>query len=256
MDNIYALLNQKVEQYNRPNFIENDPISIPHLFTNKPDIEIVGFWAAMLSWGNRKTIINKGLELLSFMGNSPIDFMKNHTKNDLKPFLNFKHRTFNGDDALYFILFFTNYYKENSSLETAFSRFILPNDTDVSNALIGFYKLFFSFGEHLKRTHKHIATPERHSTCKRLNMFLRWMVRKDNNGVDFGLWNTIPSSKLLCPLDVHVDKVARMLGLIKRPQTDYKTVQELTQNLKKIDANDPVKFDFALFGLGIEMKQK
>jgi len=244
-------LNALVKKYNQPNFIENDPISIPHRFSNLQDIEIIGFWVAMLAWGQRITIINKSNDLLELMDNSPYDFIMNHQESDLKRFLNWKHRTFQPTDTLYFLDFFKRYYQENESLETAFSQFLKPKDETVENALIGFNQLFFNHENAPKRTQKHIATPARKSTCKRLNMFLRWMVRQDESGVDFGLWKSIKTNQLLMPLDVHVDRVGRHFGLIERKQTDWKTVLELTENLKQFDANDPVKYDYALFGLGV-----
>jgi uncharacterized protein (TIGR02757 family) len=213
----------------------------------------MGFWAAILSWGQRKTIINNCNRLVEMMDNSPYDFILNHKNSDLKPFLHFKHRTFNVDDALYFITFFQHYYEKNDSLETAF---INPENQNLSieSALIHFKHLFFSLEYAPNRTKKHVSSPINGSTCKRINMFLRWMVRKDEFGVDFGIWNKISPSLLICPCDVHVDRVARNLGLITRPQTDWKTAIELTENLKKFDSNDPVKYDFALFGMGIESK--
>ena len=249
-----AFLDEKVEVYNRPDFIVDDPISIPHLFSKKQDIEISGFWAAVLAWGQRKTIIRKCKELFERMDGAPHEFLLNHQENDLKPFLNFKHRTFNATDALYFIEFLSWYYKQYDSLESAFSRFLTPDEEHVGPALIGFHKLFFSLPDAPARTKKHIATPARKAACKRLVMFLRWMVRKDQQGVDFGIWKEIKPSQLVCPCDVHVDRVARKLGLIKRKQTDWQTALELTQNLKHFDPVDPVKYDFALFGLGVEEK--
>jgi len=248
------LLEEKVETYNQPGFIADDPISIPHLFKRKEDIEIMGFWAAVLAWGQRKTIINKSKELIRFMDNAPYDFIMHHKDKDLKRFLNFCHRTFNATDALYFIAFFRSFYAENKSLETAFSRFLLPDDTNVENALSGFHALFFSLPDYPSRTRKHIATPVRKSTCKRLNMFLRWMVRKDGKGVDFGIWETIGMEQLVCPCDVHVDRIARRFKLLTRKQTDWKAAVELTENLKLFDPKDPVKYDFALFGIGVGEK--
>lgn len=253
MNNAIAdLLNQKYLQYNRPDFIANDPVCIPHLFSKPQDIEIMGFWAAILAWGQRKTIINKCKELLSLMDGSPHDFVLNHQDSDLKRFLSFKHRTFNATDTLYFLAFFRQYYQENTSLETAFSQFLSPDSQTIEPALVGFQNLFFGLEDYPIRTRKHIATPVRNSSCKRINMFLRWMVRQDDKGVDFGIWKQISPSQLICPCDVHVDRVARKLGLIIRPNTDWKTALELTQNLKMLDPTDPVKYDFALFGLGVE----
>jgi len=245
------LLDQNVKKYNKQEFIDKDPISIPHLFHKKQDIEIMAFWTAMLAWGQRITIINKSKQLITLMDNSPHDFILNFKASDLKAFLNFKHRTFNATDCLYFLHFFQNHYKSEESLESAFTKHMQKNDTDIGNALSGFHNYFFSLQDAPKRTKKHVATPARKSTCKRLCMFLRWMVRKDNKGVDFGIWRTINTNQLLCPLDVHVERVARNLNLIERKQRDWQTVVELTNMLKKFDPKDPVKYDFALFGMGV-----
>jgi uncharacterized protein (TIGR02757 family) len=243
-DFVYGLLEGKHQQYNSVAFIENDPISIPHRFSKQQDIEIAGFFAATLAWGNRKSIIASGERLMEWMDYAPYDFVTNHEEQDLKRFLNFKHRTFNATDTLYFIEFFKQYYSRHKSLEDAF---IGKKESRLAN----FHDHFFALEDSPQRTRKHVATPLRGSTCKRLNMFLRWMVRKDSKGVDFGIWKKIKPSELLIPLDVHVDRVARKLGLIKRKQTDWQTVLELTENLKAFDAKDPVKYDFALFGLGV-----
>ncbi len=245
------ILEEKVSEYNSYEFIKDDPISLPHRFSKLQDIEIIGFWTAVLSWGRRSQIIKSGEKLLEFMDNSPYDFILNHEEKDRKSFLNFKHRTFQPDDAIYFLEWLQWYYKNNNSLETAFSSHLKKGDAHVGPALEGFHKLFFSLPEALSRTKKHIPTPERKSSCKRLNMFLRWMVRNDNKGVDFGLWNKIRPSQLLIPLDVHVERVARKLALLQREKSDWQAVLELTDNLKKFDKKDPVKYDFALFGLGI-----
>jgi len=249
---IKELLELKVKEYNQPGFIANDPIQIPHSFNKLQDIEIMGFWAAMLAWGQRITIINKCKELISLMDGTPHDFIVNHQESDLKKMLQFKHRTFNTTDLLYFIAFFKDYYSKNNSLETAFSQFLTPNDKTIEKALIGFHHLFFSLEDAPSRTRKHIATPLRKSACKRLNMFLRWMVRNDNAGVDFGLWENIQPAQLVCPLDVHVERVAKKLKLLKRKQTDWQAAIELNKVLQKFDPADPVKYDFALFGLGLE----
>lgn len=276
-------LDFKVEQYNKQNFIANDPICIPHQYQIKQDIEIAAFFAAILAWGQRKTIINKCNELFLRMDNRPYEFMLNHSDEDLKGLLGFKHRTFNDTDLLYFVAFFKHHYLQSDTLETAFlpqqqfNPAYLPNqynnenyievtsspcalsdfnadDFTAEKALNHFRTYFFSLPDYPKRTIKHISSPKQKSTCKRLNMFLRWMVRKDNCGVDFGVWNTIPSSALVCPCDVHVDRVSRRLGLISRKQTDWQTAIELTNKLKEFDPQDPVKYDFALFGLGVEEK--
>ncbi|PJJ84956.1 TIGR02757 family protein [Mucilaginibacter auburnensis] len=247
---IKEFLDAKVEQYNRPDFIKNDPISIPHLFSKKQDIEIMGFWAATLAWGQRVTIINKCKELIALMDGAPYDFIINHEEPDLARLLKFKHRTFNDIDTLYFISFFTHHYSNHESLEDAF----IPPDGNYSpfRGLGGFRSYFFSLDDSPHRTKKHVSSPSQKSTCKRLNMFLRWMVRKDNNGVDFGIWHRIKPADLIMPCDLHVDRVARKLNLISRKQTDWQTAVELTERLKDFDPKDPVKYDFALFGLGIE----
>lgn len=252
--NLLEFLELKYLQYNQPGFIDNDPIVIPHTYTKKQDIEIAGFWAAVLAWGQRVTIINKCKELFNMMDNAPYDFILNHEDQDLKPFEHFKHRTFNATDTLYFIEFFRKFYQEHDSLETAFVKQMSSKADSVESALIGFHELFFELPDAPERTRKHIATPARKSACKRLNMFLRWMVRNDDHGVDFGIWKGIKPSQLVCPCDLHVDRVARKLGLIQRKQTDWQTAVELTNSLKEFDPNDPVKYDFALFGLGIEEK--
>lgn len=252
--NLKDFLDEKHHKFNRPDFIPHDPISIPHQFSKKQDIEIMGLWAAILAWGQRKTIISKCNELVKMMDGNPHDFILNHSDEDLKPFLNFKHRTFNDLDALYFISFFKQFFQEHDSLEEAF---LLPNqeeEVSVERNLSQFHDTFFKLPIAPERTKKHIATPARNSACKRICMFLRWMVRQDNNGVDFGIWKNLKPSQLVCPCDVHVDRVARNLGLISRPKTDWKTALELTENLKKFDQNDPIKYDFALFGIGIESK--
>lgn len=253
-EDLKNFLEEQVEIYNQPSFIEDDPISIPHLFSKKQDIEIIGFWVAILAWGQRKTIIKKAKELIKLMDNAPHDFILNHKDNDLKPFLNFKHRTFNASDTLYFLYFFKHFYQEYQSLEEAFLIDFSEKEKNIEKSLKNFHNLFFSLEEAPQRTRKHIATPARNSACKRINMFLRWMVRKDKQGVDFGLWEKIKSSQLICPCDVHVDRVARKLGLIKRKPLDWKTALELTKNLQKFDKQDPVKYDFALFGLGVSEK--
>lgn len=245
-----SFLDEKVERFNQPDFITNDPVSIPHLFTKKQDIEISGFMAAVLAWGQRVTIIRKCRELMQWMDNDPHQFIMHHQEKDLKPFEFFKHRTFNGTDALYFLDALKYIYTEYPSLEEAF---IVPStDQTIEKGLIHFHHRFFSLEHNLQRTKKHLPTPERKSTCKRINMYLRWMVRSDTTGVDFGLWKKISPSQLVCPCDLHVDRVARMLKLIRRKQTDWLTAIELTENLRKLDPADPVKYDFALFGLGIE----
>ncbi|MDO6437562.1 TIGR02757 family protein [Cyclobacterium sp. 1_MG-2023] len=256
MDNLKDFLDEKVMLFNQPSFIEDDPISIPHRFSKLQDIEISGFFAAVLAWGQRKTIINKSLELMDLMGNSPYDFVLNHSEKELKQLMKFKHRTFNDIDTLYFIDFFSRYYQENKSLEQAFTHGY-SEDVDAMEVLLSnFHDLFFQSEEAPMRTRKHIASPKKKSACKRINMFLRWMVRKDGKGVDFGLWDKISPAQLVCPCDLHVDRIGRTLGLIRRKQTDWQTAMELTQNLRLMDAADPIKYDFALFGLGVLEKEQ
>lgn len=252
-EHLKEFLDKKVEEYNCQAFIKDDPISIPHLFTKRQDIEIAGFFAAVFAWGNRTTIIAKAKELMQRMNKTPHDFIKGHSVKELKNLKGFKHRTFNEDDLFYFIEFLHHHYLKYDSLEKAF----LPPIPDerglgggVEQALIHFKKYFFSL-EHLKRTEKHISSPEQGSTCKRLNMFLRWMVRKDDKGVDFGLWKKISPSELICPIDVHVARVTRKIGLLKRKQLDWLAAVELTAALRKLDSKDPVKYDLALFNLGV-----
>jgi len=248
--NLKQFLDKKVGEYNQLSFIKDDPVSVPHRFVKKQDIEIAGLFAAVFSWGNRTTIINKSNELLQRMGNSPYQFILYGTNTDLKKLKGFKHRTFTEDDLYYFTDFLKRHYQKNDSLETAF---FPVKGMDAESGLNHFRKQFFS-GEHLRRTEKHIASPQQKSACKRLNMFLRWMVRKDNKGVDFGIWNNIKPSQLICPLDVHVARVARKLGMITRMQNDWQTALELTEALRNLDKHDPVKYDFALFNLGINEK--
>ena len=248
---VKEILDHYVDKYNTKEFISKDPISLPHAYSKGQDIEIVAFWTAMLSWGQRATIINKSRALFDMMGNAPHDFIVNHSDSDLKPFLDFKHRTFLADDTLTFIKAMQYIYKSHESMEDVFVNGQSLNDFDIKLSLVTFHNKFFNFEHHTPRTKKHVATPERGSTCKRLNMFLRWMVRKDDRGVDFGLWKKIPSSALLIPYDLHVDRVSRRLGLVTRKQIDWSTVIQLTDILSKFDPIDPVKYDFALFGMGI-----
>ncbi len=250
-------LNKKVDEYNQPFFIKDDPVSIPHLFTKKQDIEIAGFFAAIFSWGNRTTIIQKSKELMLLMKMQPHEFCLNHDNSGLKRLTEFRHRTFNATDLLYFIEFMKFHYSKSHSLETAF----LPHDATrkksnnvVEEALRNFHHYFFSLEYVPARTKKHIATPEKNSTCKRLNMFLRWMVRRDDKGIDFGIWKNILPSQLICPIDVHVARVARHLKLLKRKQTDWQAALELTNNLRELDKEDPVKYDLALFSIGVSEK--
>jgi uncharacterized protein (TIGR02757 family) len=250
---IKALLDDRVSKYNQANFIPNDPVSIPHRFTKKQDIEISGFFASILAWGQRKTIINNCIKLMNLMDNAPHDFILHHKEQDLTRFLGFKHRTFNDTDLLYFLHFFNWYYSQHESLETAFTGQYNEIKSQ-KERLMYFHDLVFSLEDAPHRSKKHISTPVRKSACKRINMYLRWMVRKDNHGVDFGIWNTMKPADLVCPCDVHVERVARRLGLITRKGMDWQTAEELTNHLRTFDPTDPVKYDYALFGLGVEEK--
>jgi uncharacterized protein (TIGR02757 family) len=248
---LIKFLNDKVDLYNQPSFISNDPVCIPHLFSKKQDIEIAGFFAAVFAWGTRTTIINKSKELMHLFDNAPHQYCTQHTTSDLKKLQHFKHRTFNTADLLYFIEFFKYHYSKHSSLETAFTFGLKKTDLTIENGLDEFYKYFFSLEHIPDRTRKHISAPFKRSACKRINMYLRWMVRKDNNGVDFGLWKKISPAQLVCPLDVHVIRIARKLGLLTRKLNDWQAALELTDQLRILDKADPVKYDFALFGLGV-----
>ncbi len=250
-ESLHQWLEQKAGQYNHPSFIGEDPISVPHRFSKLQDIEIAGFFAAIMAWGQRKTIINKANELMGLMDDAPFDFIRHHTEKDRKRFLSFKHRTLQPDDILFLVEVLQQYYLKHKSLEDAFAKHLTIADDDVYNGLAGFYEMVFDQPWILERTRKHIATPVRKSSCKRLNMFLRWMVRSDDQGVDFGLWKNIASSQLIIPLDLHVGNVARQLQLLSRPVNDWQAAKELTTMLKRFDPEDPVKYDFALFGSGI-----
>lgn len=241
-------LDIKVEEYNKPDFIESDPISIPHQFSRKEDIEISGFLAATIAWGNRKSIIKNANRMVELMGSSPYDFVMGHTEDQLISLEDFVHRTFNGTDLIGFIRGLRHLYSYHGGLEAIFTKYQEPGT--LQPAIAQFKELFFE-AEHLPRTQKHVSNPLKGSSAKRINMYLRWLVRKDNAGVDFGLWNSIPASSLSCPLDVHSGNAARKLGLLKRKQNDAKAVKELDTSLRRLDPDDPVKYDFALFGLGV-----
>lgn len=245
-----TLLDEKVRLYNQPSFIEKDPVVIPHSFSKKQDIEIAGLFAAVLAWGNRTTIINNCRKLMGWLDNAPHDFILNHQDTDLKPFVHFAHRTFNATDLLYFIYFLQYHYSKHTSLEAAFVPDKKYKEQTVEQALIHFHNYFFSI-EHPERTRKHIATPVRNSACKRINMYLRWMVRKDNAGVDFGIWKKIQPAQLVCPLDVHVARVAARLELLPNEKANWQQALLLTSRLRQLQPQDPAVYDYALFGLGM-----
>lgn len=241
-------LNEKADIYNNSEFIQDDPVQIPHRFSLKQDIEIAGFLAATISWGNRKAIIKSADKMLDIMGNSPYDFVKNYSENDLKSIEDKSiHRTFNGEDFTYFIRQFNRIYSQNESLESLF--IINDSETNFYHAIERFRAQFLDIEKH--RSHKHISSPYKNSSSKRIIMFLRWMVRNDNRGVDFGIWKNIDPKNLSIPLDVHTGNISRKLGLISRTQNDWKTVLELDEIIRKFDNKDPAKYDFALFGLGV-----
>ncbi|EAZ95850.1 hypothetical protein FBBAL38_00485 [Flavobacteria bacterium BAL38] len=239
-------LDEKVDLYNNPKFIESDPIQIPHLYSLKEDIEIAGFLAATIAWGNRKMIINNAQKMMNLMGNSPYDFIMSHSNENLESLEKFVHRTFNGQDFIGFTKGLQHIYKNHNGLEAVFAK----EHTTMQHTISNFKKLFFEV-PHLARTEKHISDPMNGSAAKRINMYLRWMIRNDNKGVDLGIWKNSSSALLSCPLDVHSGNVSRKLGLLTRKQNDAKAVAELDANLRILDKNDPVKYDFALFGLGV-----
>ncbi len=246
-------LDQLVEIYNNKKFIKNDPISIPHKFNKRLDVEVIGFLIATLSWGNRKSILNSGEKLISIMNNSPYNFVMNYEEKDFSK-LEFKHRTFNSFDLHFFFLRLNHLLQKYNSLEDVFLKGF-KNESNSLNAIDCFRSEFLGEYQNEIRSKKHVANPKKGSAAKRINMFLRWMVRSDNQGVDFGLWKKINPCKLSCPLDVHSGNSARKMGLIKREQNDWKTVEELDKVLRVLDPNDPSKYDFALFGLGIDQKK-
>lgn len=243
-----SFLDFKVQQYNTPRFIETDPIQIPHQFSIKEDIEIAGFLTATIAWGNRRSILNNAQKLMDLLDQDPYDFVLNHQKKDLSGLENFVHRTFNGIDLQYFILALNNIYKNHGGIEEIFKSFAAENSLQPS--IHEFRKIFFEL-PHPSRTQKHVSDPLKNSAAKRINMFLRWMVRKDPAGVDFGIWKSLNASQLSCPLDVHSGNVARKLSLLQRKANDAKALAELDASLRKLDPEDPVKYDFALFGLGV-----
>ena len=245
---LQSFLDEKVALYNNPNFIESDPIQIPHQFSSKEDIEIAGFLTATIAWGNRKMIITNAKKMMDLMGNSPYDFVMNHQEYHLEKLENFVHRTFNSSDLVTFIKGLQHIYKKHKGLESVFAK--NQETASMQKSISEFKKIFFEI-EHQNRTQKHLSDPLNNSAAKRINMFLRWMVRNDNFGVDFGIWKSIPTSALSCPLDVHSGNVARKLAILTRKQNDAKALLELDTNLRLFDKNDPVKYDFALFGLGV-----
>lgn len=247
-EELKEFLDEKVEKYNRPDFIEHDPISIPHLFTNKEDIEISGFLAATIAWGNRTMILRNANRMMAYMDDSPYDYIMNHTESDLERISAVIHRTFNSSDFIYFIKALKHIYTGKNGLEGIFNEY--QTSDSLQPAIHKFRSMFFDL-PHDSRTMKHISDPFKGSAAKKINMFLRWMIRKDDKGVDFGLWKSIPQSILSCPLDVHSGNVARKLGLLTRKQNDSKAVSELDSHLRGLDNDDPVKYDFALFGLGV-----
>lgn len=241
-------LDEKVIQYNTLDFIDSDPIQIPHQFTLKEDIEIAGFLTATIAWGNRKMIINNSKRMMELLGNSPYDFIINHNDSQLEKLDGFVHRTFNSQDFVTFIKGLKHIYTNHNGLEMAFAKNQQP--LTMQPAIAEFKKLFFE-NTPQTRAMKHVSDPMQGSAAKRLNMFLRWMVRQDKKGVDFGIWKSISPAALSCPLDVHSGNVARKLGLLTRKQNDGKALTELDSYLRELDADDPVKYDFALFGLGV-----
>lgn len=243
-----AFLDEKATQYNNPEFIDSDPIQVIHRYGLKEDIEIAGFLTATIAWGNRKSIINNANRMMELLGNSPFDFVMNASEEDLLRFDTFVHRTFNGDDLKHFIRALRHIYTHHGGMEAVFANH--QNESRLQGAIADFRSKFFEI-PHLSRSEKHVSNPLKGSAAKRINMFLRWMVRKDSMGVDLGIWQNVSPSQLSCPLDVHSGKVARKLGLLKRKQNDAKALEELDNSLRELDPDDPVRYDFALFGLGV-----
>ena len=243
-----SFLDEKVLQYNTLDFIESDPVQIPHLFSQKEDIEISGFLSATIAWGNRKMIIKNSHRMMDLMGNAPYDFVMSHSETDLERLENFVHRTFNGQDFTSFIKSLKHIYKNHNGLEAVFS--VNQEVHSMQKSIHEFKKIFFEI-PHQYRTQKHISDPLNNSAAKRINMYLRWMIRQDNKGVDLGIWKNISPALLSCPLDVHSGNVARKLGILTRKQNDGKALTELDLKLREFDVEDPVKYDFALFGLGV-----
>jgi len=243
-----SFLDEKARAFEYPQFLEQDPIQIPHRFDKKEDIEIAGFLIATIAWGNRVSIIKSGNRMMDFMDNDQFAFIMEHKETDLKSLNTFVHRTFNGIDFIYFIKALRNIYTKHKGLEYAFSTY--KKAPDMYENIHLFKKTFFELA-HEKRTEKHVSDPLNGSAAKRLNMYLRWMVRPSVMGVDFGVWNRLNTSQLSCPLDVHSGNVARSLGILNRKQNDFKALVQLDTALRKFDPTDPVKYDFALFGLGV-----
>ncbi len=245
---IREFLNEKATFYEQPKFIETDPVQIPHFFTKNEDMEIAGFLTATISWGNRKSILTNAHKLMELLGNAPYDFIQNHTDTDLRNLEGFVHRTFNSKDLAYFIKALQNMYRKYGDLEGFFKQF--NNENHLQNAIHYFKKEFFSL-PHQTRTEKHVSDPQKNSAAKRINMFLRWMIRDAKAGVDLGIWKSLSPAQLSCPLDVHSGNVARKLNLLSRKQNDAKALYELDVKLRLLDPSDPVKYDYALFGLGV-----
>jgi len=246
-------LDEESAFYNNPGFIENDPVSIPHLFSKKEDVEISGFLAATIAWGQRPVILKNAAKLMQWMDYSPHQFVLQHTPKDTKQFEKFVHRTFNGNDCMYFLSALRHIYKKHGGMENIFSD-KFTGVSDPAKAISHFRKIFFEL-KHESRSEKHVADPQANSSAKRICMFLRWMVRKDSCGVDFGIWKKIKPSQLACPLDLHSARIARAFGLLSRTQNDWKAVMELTNRLKEFDPMDPARYDFALFGIGVNEKK-
>ena len=246
---LHQLLDEKLRLYHTKDFIPLDPVSIPHLFSQKEDIEISGLIAALFSWGQRATIIAKSKDFLQRMDNAPFQFVMHHADSDLKNLLGFKHRTFTEADALFLVAGLKEMYSRKGGMEALFT--VPASHESVESGINRFYDFWMQLPYALPRFKKHLASPARKSACKRINMFLRWMVRKDEIGVDFGLWSSIRPHQLVCPCDVHVERIGRQLGLIQSPRLNWNTALELTRNLKKFDPQDPVKYDYALFMMGI-----
>ncbi|MCI4671419.1 MAG: TIGR02757 family protein [Bacteroidia bacterium] len=250
-EEIKALLDSKFLQYNQPFFVEDDPIAIPHIFDRKEDIEISGFLTALIAWGRRPMIMKNARNLMARMDERPFEFVMNASEGELSSLDGYVHRTLNDMDTRFLVKGLRHAYTEFNGLEDIFAKGIKESDLNVFGGIMNARTILSSIPDFPQRTHKHLANPSRGSSAKRINMFLRWMVRDDHQGVDFGIWKSISPSKLICPLDVHTGNVARKLGLLGRKQNDWKAAEELTAILRRMHPQDPIRYDFALFGLGV-----
>ena len=244
------LLEHLHDKYNQPEFIEPDPISIPHSFSDRHDREVAGFMAATIAWGNRKAIVKSAARMMQYMDDSPADFVRNASASELAHLQSYVHRTFNGQDFTDFVLAIRGITERWGGIGEFFEQNYVATQS-IPQVLSLFRKEFFSI-EHNPHCEKHLSSIDKGAACKRLNMYLRWFVRRDDRGVDFGLWEKIPMSALYLPLDVHTGNMGRALGLLTRKQSDWKATDEITRSLREFCSDDPVRYDYSLFGAGID----